>query len=139
MTTTTLPNRYQINGLVDTANSVLANMETLATTAGSLVSFDATTGKWNVVILKTESTTRTFTDSDIIGGISVNGSGLDEMYNSVMVEFPLRDTADEVDFVRVALSASDRNPNEPDNELVIQLAQCNEPVQAEIIALQETE
>ena len=137
MTTTTLPNRYQINGLVDTNNNVLANMETLATTAGSLISFDATEGKWNVVILKTETTTRTFTDSDIIGGISVNGSGLDEMYNSVMVEFPLRDTADEVDFVRVALSASDRNPNEPDNELVIQLAQCNEPVQAEIIALQE--
>jgi len=137
MTTTTLPNRYQINGLVDTNNNVLANMETLATTAGSLISFDATQGKWNVVILKTETTTRTFTDSDIIGGISVNGSGLDEMYNSVMVEFPLRDTADEVDFVRVALSAADRNPNEPDNELVIQLAQCNEPVQAEIIALQE--
>ena len=137
MTTTTLPNRYQINGLVDTANSVLANMETLATTAGSLVSFDATTGKWNVVILKTESTTRTFTDSDIIGGIQINGSGLDEMYNSVMVEFPLRDTADETDFVRVALAAADRNPNEPDNELTIQLSQCNEPVQAEIIALQE--
>ena len=137
MTTTTLPNRYQINGLVDTSNNVLANMETLATTAGSLISFDATAGKWNVVILKTESTTRTFTDSDIIGGIQVNGSGLDEMYNSVIVEFPLRDTADEVDYVRVAVAPADRNPNEPDNELVIQLAQCNEPVQAEIIALQE--
>jgi len=137
MTTTTLPNRYQINGLIDTTNDVLSNMETLATTAGSLISFDATAGKWDVVILKTESTTRTFTDSDIIGGIQVNGSGLDEMYNSVMVEFPLRDTADEVDFVRVAVAAQDRNPNEPDNELVIQLAQCNEPVQAEIIALQE--
>jgi len=129
--------RYRINGVISTDKTVMQNMETLASAAGSWVSYDIHDGKWSVVINKEETSVYSFDDSNIIGSISVNGTGLTDLYNSVRVEFPHIDLNDQLDFVSVEIPAADRNANEPDNELQIQFDCINDPVQAELLGFIE--
>lgn len=136
-TASILPARYKINGLVDPNQSVMQNLTALATCAGTFIGYDIHTGKWSVVINKASTSVKSFDNSNIVGPITVNGTGLDELYNSVTVNFPLRDTADAKDIIKISIPPGDRNPNEPDNDLQITLDQVNEPVQAEIIGLIE--
>jgi len=136
-TASVLPARYKINGLIDPNQTVMQNLTALATCAGTFIGYDVHEGKWSVIINRASSPVKTFNDSNIVGPITVNGTGLDELYNSVTVNFPLRDTADARDIIKISIPPEDRNPNEPDNDLQITLDQVNEPVQAEIIGLIE--
>lgn len=138
MTTSTLPARYKINGLLDTKDPVFDNIEKICNACGTFMTYDIHEGKWSVIINKAETTiAKAFDDSNIVGAIQVNGTSVLNLYNSVRVEYPLRDTADGTDFVSVEIPAGDRYANEPDNVLQIRLDMCNEPVQAEIIGLIE--
>jgi len=136
-TASVLPARYKINGLIDTSQNVMQNLTALATSAGTFIGYDVHEGKWSVIINRASSSVKSFNDANIVGAMQVNGTGLDELYNSVTIEFPLRDTADAMDIIKITIPAGDRNPNEPDNDLQIRLDQVNEPVQAEIIGLIE--
>jgi hypothetical protein len=115
----------------------MENMEKICNAAGSFLTYDLHQGLWSVVINKSASSVKSFDNSNIIGAIQVNGTSLTNLYNSILVEFPLRDTADQTDYVEISIPAGDRNANEPDNQLKITLDLCNEPVQAEIIGLIE--
>lgn len=132
-----LPYRYRINGVVSTDKTVLQNMETLAGAAQSYINYDINAGKWAVVINTTGTSVASFDDSNILGGIAVQGTGLRDLYNSVRVEFPHVDLRDEPDFVEIAIPSEDRNSNEPDNELIIQFDCINDPVMAEMLGLIE--
>lgn len=138
MTTSTLPARYKINGLLDTKRSVMENLESICNSAGSFMTYDIHTGKWGVIINRAENTVaKAFTNANIVGAVQVQGTSILNLYNKVRVEFPLRDTADGYDFIEIEIPEVDRFPNEPDNVLQIRLDMCNEPVQAEIIGLIE--
>lgn len=138
MTTSILPSRYKINGLLDSKSEVMSNIEKICNSCGTFMTYDIHSGLWSVVINKAESTvTKHFDNSNIVGAIQVNGTSLLNLYNSVRVEFPLRDTADGMDFVQVTIPEADRLANEPDNTMTLRLDMCNEPVQAEIIGLIE--
>ena len=137
MTTSTLPARYKINGLINTDRPVLDSLEKICNACGTFISYDIHAGQWAVIINKAGSAVKNFNDSNIIGPIQVNGTSLTQLYNSVIVEYPLRDTVDQTDYVQVSIPAQDRYANEPDNVLKITLDMCNEPVQAEIIGLLE--
>ena len=132
-----LPNRYRVNGVVSTDKTVLQNMETLAGAAQAYINYDITDGKWAVVINTTGNAVASFNDSNILGGVSVQGTGLRDLYNSVRVEFPHVDLRDEPDFVEVTIPVGDRNSNEPDNQLIMQLDVVNDPVMAEMLGLIE--
>lgn len=138
MPTSTLAARYKINGLLDTKQPVFDNLEKICNACATYLTYDVHAGKWAVVINRAEATVaKAFTDANIIGPIQVNGTGLTNLYNTVRVEYPLRDTADETDYVEITIPQIDRYPNEPDNVLQLRLDMCNEPVQAEIIGLIE--
>lgn len=137
MGTSVLPYRYRINGVVSTDKTVMQNMETLAGAAQSYITYDVNTGQWAVVINTTGTSIASFDDSNIIGGVQVQGTGLRELYNSVRVEFPHVDLNDEPDFVEIAIPAGDRNPNEPDNTLLIEFDCINDPVMAEMLGMIE--
>lgn len=132
-----LPNRYQINGLLDTANPVMENIEKLCSAAGSWLSYDIHEGKWGVVINQSGTSVVSFDDSNIIGNISVSGTGLQDLYNSVKVEFPHRELRDSADFVSIEIPDGDRNANEEDNNLNISYDIINDPVQANLLGLIE--
>jgi hypothetical protein len=133
----TLPNRYQINGLVDTEENVLDNAENLCSAAASWLTYDTRDGKWGVVINRAVSSVASFNDSNILSNVSVGGTGLTDLYNSVKVEFPHRDLRDSADYVKIEIPANERNANEPNNTLVITYDNINEPVQAELLGFIE--
>lgn len=133
----TLADRYQINGLIDTTKDCLTNIELLCSNAGSWLSFDIFEGKWSIVINQSGTSIASFDDSNIIGDINISGTGLQDLYNSVRVEFPNRDLNDTADFVKIDIPASDRNANEVDNTLNISYDLLNEPIQAQLLGLIE--
>jgi hypothetical protein len=134
---TIIPNVFSINGVVDTNQSVLANMNAIASAAGAWVTYDASQGKWAVIINTTGSSVASFNDNNIIGGINVNSTGLNELYNSVEIEFPHKDLIDQRDYIRFDIDAGERYPNETDNTLTINSDLINDPIQAELIAARE--
>jgi hypothetical protein len=144
--TETLADRYQINGLIDTANPVLENAEAVVNAAASWLSYDVHLGQWGVVINKAESSVASFNDSNILGSITVNGTGLQDLYNQVKVEFPHRELKDSADFYNIQVPDTSipsdwadfsRNANEEDNVLNITYDIINEPVQAQLLGLIE--
>lgn len=137
MGTSVLPYLYRFNGVVDTNQPVLQNMETLTSAAGTWLTYDITQGKWAVIINKPTPVTASFDDSNIIGGIQIGTTSLTELYNAVKVTFPRDDLDDQRDFVRAEIPAIDRNANEPDNDLNIDYDILNDPVQAEYLGLLE--
>ena len=134
---TILTNVFSINGVIDTNNPVLENMEAIATAAGAWLTYDTQTGLWSVVINQTGSSVASFNDNNIIGGINITSTGLTELYNSVEIEFPNADILDQKDYIKFEISGADRYPNEVDNELQIKSEIINNSVQAEAIASRE--
>lgn len=132
-----LPYRYRINGTLNTSDGVLANMEKLANSAASWISFDMFTGKWNVVINKEEAVSAAFDDSNIIGSIQLSILGLKDMYNSVEVQFPHSDLNGQKDYIKISIPTIDRLPGEPDNNLSINYDLLSDPVQAQFLGLIE--
>ena len=135
---TTIINKiFSINGVIDTSKSVRSNMDTIARAAGAWTTFDVTNGKWSVVINQPGSSEYSFDDSNIIGSITVSGTGLTELYNSVELQFPHQDLADRVDYITFTIPEADLFPNELENTLNIQYDCVNNPVQAELLARRE--
>jgi len=132
-----LEDRYQINGLLDTSKDVLSNVEKICNAAASWLGYDITTGTWGVIINKPETAVATFTDKEILGTIDVSGTGLQDLYNNVKVEFPHRDLRDTGDFVNIELDEEFRNANEEDNTLNISYDIINEPIQAQLLGFIE--
>jgi hypothetical protein len=133
----TLTNRYQINGLVNTDNAVMQNVEELTSSAGSWLSYSLVTGKWSIIVNRSGTSVASFDDTNILGTVSVSGTGLQDLYNSVKTEFPNRDIRDGTDYVQLSIAAGDRNANEPNNTLNISYNFLNEPVQAQLLGFIE--
>lgn len=142
----TLADRYQINGLIDTANGVLENAEAILNATASWLSYDTHEGKWGVIINKADTSVAAFSDTNIIGNISVSGTGLQDLYNTVKVQFPHRELRDSADFYNISVPTSSipadwtpfsLNTNEEPKTLNITYDIINEPVQAQMLGLIE--
>ena len=142
----TLADRYQINGLIDTDKPVLENAEKILNASASWLSYDSHEGKWGIVINKTASSVATFTDANVIGTVSLSGTGLQDLYNQTKVEFPHRELRDSADFYNIAVPTSSipadwtpfsLNTNEEPNILNLTYDIINEPIQAQMLGLIE--
>jgi hypothetical protein len=133
----TLADRYQINGLIDTNENVIKNAEQILSAAASWLSYDVHTGTWSAVINRDGSSVASFTDDNVLGSVNVSGTGLQDLYNAVKVEFPHRDIRDSSDFIKIEIPTQDRNANEQDNTLNLTYDNINEPVQAELLGFIE--
>jgi hypothetical protein len=125
--------RYKINGLVDPSKTVFTNLQSMVNASGSFINYDITSGKWNVIINKDNSPVLNFNDSNILGGITVTGTSLDQIYNSVEVSYPHRELQSQQDTVRIDIPRDGNsflNPNEPKNILKITYDLVDEPLQA---------
>jgi hypothetical protein len=133
----TINPQYTINGVIDTTKPVMQNINALANASGCWVTFDINQGKWAVIINRAGDSVASFNDSNIIGAITISGTGLTELYNKVEVRFPHKDILDQVDTIIDEIPTVDLYPNEPLNTLSIQYDIVNDPVQAEQLALME--
>jgi hypothetical protein len=132
--TTVIPGLFQINGVVSTDKSVLQNINAICTAAGCWMTYDITEGKWSVIMNRAGSSIASFTDANIIGGITVSGKGINELYNSVTIEFPHKDLRDQTDYIDFDIDSAKRFPNELDNKLNLSTDLANDPIQAQYIA-----
>jgi len=128
---------FEINGVIDTNQTVLQNLNTLCTASGCWITFDANSGKWSVIINKPGTSIKSFNDSNIIGNINISGTGISELYNAVSVEFPHKDLRDQTDYVELEIPVENRFPNELDNTLNISMQCINNPIQAQYIGVVE--
>ena len=124
---------FQINGVVDTNKTAMQNLTMLANACGCWVTYDIAEGRWSVIINEDSSPVAAFSDSNIIGGISISGSGINDMYNQGTIEFPHKDLRDQTDYIDLEVDAENRFPNELDNKLSMSLQCINDPVQAQYI------
>jgi hypothetical protein len=134
MSTTT---KFEINGVIDTNKSILDNINLLANSSGCFVTWEPNLGKWSLILNDIATAVAVFDDSTIVGSLSVTGSGVNELYNSVTIEFPHKDLNDRTDFIDLKIPADQRFPQELDNNLKISLPTVNDPVQAQYIASRE--
>ena len=130
-------NKFKINGLIDTNENVLDNLNQLANVSGCYLTWDPSQGKWIVILNTTSASVKTFDDSNIIGEINVGGTGVNELYNSVIARFPNKNTRDTVDVVQLTVPTANRFAQELDNVLELSIPIVNEPVQAAYIASRE--
>ncbi len=131
--TTIQTTAFEINGAIDVSRSVLENLNTLCTASGAWLTYDITTGLWSVVINKAGNSVMSFNDTNILGNINVSGTGINEAYNKVSVDFPHKDLRDQRDYIDLVIPLANRYPNEIDNTMSISFDIINDPVQAQYI------
>jgi len=124
---------FVINGIIDTSKNVLSNIDALCQASGCWISYDVSVGQWAVIINNTGSSVFSFDNSNIIDNITISGTGIDQLYNSVTVQYPLQDLAGDIDYANLTLDPSLRFPNENDNNLSLQTNLVNNPVQAQFM------
>lgn len=75
----------------------------------------------------------TFNDDNIVSGISISSTRLDDLYNAYEVEFFDKHNRDQKAYARDELPSGDRNPTEPDNVMRIALDMTNNSIQSDMI------
>ena len=78
-----------------------------------------------------------FSDDNIISGITLSSTRLEDLYNSVEVEFYNKYNRDQKAYFRNYLPPEKRNPNEPDNQLRMSLDLCNNSMQSDLLGQME--
>ena len=126
--------RYRINGVIDTGQSCLNNINSIMIVCDSWNQYNAAKGQWSVVINKAESASYAFDDSSIIGEIRVSAYDITSSINQIEAEFPSAENRDQSDFVYYETPPELLYPNEPVNKQSVQFAMTNDSVQAQYLA-----
>lgn len=121
--------RYRLNGVINASDNALKNIDQILTCCDSWMQYNATTGKWSIVINKAEASSYAFNDSNIIGSITVGSVDITQMINQVEGKFPDRTNRDQYNYVNLKVPNGLLLPNEPENKLSITYDLVNESVQ----------
>jgi hypothetical protein len=126
--------RYRINGVLDTGETVLNNIDHILTACDSWLSYQAETGQWSPVINKAEASSFSFDDSNIIGEIRVSAVDLTQSINQIEASFPWKGNKDKPSTVFLQTPSGLLYPNEPVNKYTTNFSMLNDSVQATYIA-----
>ena len=126
--------RYRINGVIDTGQSCLNNINSIMIVCDSWNQYNAAQGQWSIVINKASSTAYAFDDDSIVGEIRVSAYDITSSVNQIEAEFPSGQNRDQSDFVYYETPAGLLYPNEPINKQSVQFAMTNDSVQAQYLA-----
>jgi hypothetical protein len=134
--------RYEINGVLNTGDTVRTNMEKINLASASWTTYNYKNGQWQIVVNRAVSNSEIaasyeFTDDNIIGEINLTSSNLEDLYNEVEVGFASRAVRDQSDYFRYNLPASELNTLEPVNKLQMQMSLVNNPIHAGRLGLLE--
>jgi hypothetical protein len=133
----TLDARYTINGLIDTAQPVFDNMESITNSCATWLSYNNLTGQWSAVINQITAPTISFDDDTIVGEINMSTTSLDGFYNECEVRFHNIALRDKEDYVLLTIPDNQRYPNEPTNRMIINAPMVNNQIQAQLLGLIE--
>jgi hypothetical protein len=139
--------RYRLNGPLDTTKNCLANLQDMVDACDSWMQYSELTGQWKVVINKaydespdalTFNDLYSVTSNNLISGIQLNPTDLNQTFNQVEYQYPNTNIKDQLDFIFISLQ--DDLPgllseNEPINKLGLKNDLVNNYVQAKFIAI----
>lgn len=131
--------RYTINGVIDTSKDCLTNIDQIMLACDSWNQYNATTGKWAIVINKEELTSFAFDDSNIVGDIRVSAQDITQSINQIEAQFPNSSNKDQQDFVYIQTPSNLLYVNEPVNKYTIKYELVNNSVQAQYLANRQLE
>lgn len=126
--------RYRINGVLDTGQNVLSNLDQIMLACDSWNQYNAAKGQWAIVINKAQTTDFYFDDSNIVGEIRVSAFDISASINQIQAQFPSKLNRDQSDYVYLNTPEELLFANEPVNKYTFDLSMVNDSVQAQYIA-----
>ena len=133
-----LPQRFRFDGLLDTQQPIMTNLQFMATCCDCLLRYNEITNSWGVVVQSpTYSVAMALDDTNIVGPINVSPLDIASSFNIAEVKFPdgtAQDSFNSATFNLATVNPSLLYPNEPVNKQTINLPLVNNNVRAQYLA-----
>ena len=132
--------RYVINGVINTGETTLSNLQKINMASASWTTYDHKLGQWRLVPNRATTSTDTifaFNDDNIIGDISVTSTNLEDLYNELEVSYANNYLRDQIDYYRDLIPVINRNSGEFPNQLTMRTDLCNNNIHAGRVGLME--
>jgi len=130
--------RFRFDGVVDTNQSIMSNLQSMAACCDCLLKYNEITGLWGVIVQSPSySYAMALNDSNIISSIQVTPLDMVSSYNIAEVKFPDgtdNDSFNTATYNLAVLNPSLMYPNEPVNKQSISLPLVNNSVRAQYLA-----
>lgn len=130
--------RFRFDGPLDTNNTIMTNMQTMASCCDCLIKFNEITGQWGVIVQSPSYTVAMdINDSNMVSAIQITPIDLASSYNIAEVKFAdgaAKDTFNSATFDLAVINPSLLYPNEPVNKQTISLPLVNNSVRAQYLA-----
>jgi Putative phage tail protein len=126
--------RYRFNGVLDTGQTALSNIDLMMNCCDCWQSYQVATGLWTAVINKAISPTFAFDDSNIISDITVGELDITQMVNQIEARFIDSGNRDQPGYVNLQTPSGLLLPNEPVNKFTISYDLINSSVTAQYLA-----
>lgn len=135
---TSTQTRFRFDGTIDTTQTIMTNLQIMATCCDCLLKYDEIDGTWGVIVQSpTYVSVANLTDSDIISGIQITPIDIANSFNVAEVNFPDSSALDSFNSATYDLSVINPSlmyPNEPVNKQTINLPLVNNSVRAQFLA-----
>jgi len=135
---TTTQTRFRFDGTIDTNQTIMNNLQIMASCCDCLLRYNEITGLWSVIVQKpTYTVAMALNDSNIISSIQVTPIDIASTYNIAEVKFI--DSTQQDSFITSTYNLAVINPslmysNEPTNKQSIVLPLVNNSVRAQYLA-----
>jgi len=130
--------RFRFDGVLETSNTIMTNMQSMASCCDCLIKYNQIEGKWGVIVQKPSYTVvMDINDSNMVSAIQVSPIDLASSYNIAEVKFPdgtAKDSFNTSTFDLAEINPSLLYPNEPINKQTISLPLVNDSVRAQYLA-----
>lgn len=130
--------RFKFNGILDTNQKIMSNIQSMADCCDCLIKYDEVTSKWGVIVQTPVYTVAmAIDDSNITGAITVSPVDLSNSFNYIEIKFPdgsEKDSFNSANFDLAEIAPELLFPNEPVNKQSVSLYLTNNDVTAQIIA-----
>jgi hypothetical protein len=130
--------RFRFDGTLDTNNTIMTNMQSMASCCDCLIKYNEITGKWGVIVQSPNyDVVMDINNSNMVSAIQVSPIDLASSYNIAEVKFPdstAQDAFNSSTFDLAQINPSLLYPNEPINKQTISLPLVNNSVRAQYLA-----
>ena len=130
--------RFRFDGVLLTDQTVMENIQTMASCADCLIRYNEITAKWGVIVqTPTYSVVMDINNSNMVSAIQITPIDLSSSYNIIEVKFPdgtAQDSFNTALFNLAVVNPSLMYPNEPVNKQTVNLPLVNQSVRAQYIA-----
>lgn len=130
--------RFQFNGVIDTNQKIMQNIQSMSDCCDCLVKYNEITGTWGVITQTPSYTVAlALSDSNIISPIQITPIDLANSFNIIEVKFPdvsEKDTFNSATFNLQTIAPTLLFPNEPVNKQSVNLYLTNNNVTAQYLA-----